>query len=93
MVFWSRGQSSAREYFTVGRVFMMLWDVNALRRDLQEIADEDPTVHANRCTFMSLEGSYSGPYTGPETVRRFVVVAEGIRSSYCLFVWPRELLK
>jgi hypothetical protein len=25
---------------------MMLWDVNALRRDLQEFADEEPTVHA-----------------------------------------------
>ncbi|KAJ0421308.1 hypothetical protein BJY00DRAFT_282494 [Aspergillus carlsbadensis] len=33
---------------------------------------------------MSLEGAYSGPYTGPETVRRFVVVAEGVRSCYCL---------
>ncbi|KAL2861972.1 hypothetical protein BJX68DRAFT_223570, partial [Aspergillus pseudodeflectus] len=46
VVSWSRGQCSAREYFTVGRVFMMLWDVNALRRDLQEFADEEPTVHA-----------------------------------------------
>jgi hypothetical protein len=65
---------------------MMLWDVNALRRDLQEIADEDPTFHVNRRSFMAMENSYSGPYTGPETVRRFVVVAEGVRSSYCLCV-------
>jgi hypothetical protein len=70
---------------------MILWDVNALRRDLQEIADEDPTIHANRRAFMTMENSYSGPYTGPETVRRFVVVAEGVRSSYCLCVRFRTL--
>ncbi|KAL2818056.1 hypothetical protein BJX63DRAFT_82899 [Aspergillus granulosus] len=84
IVFWSRSPPSASEFFTVGRVFMILWDVSALRRDLQEIAEEDPTVHINRREFMTMESAYTGPYTGPETVRRFVVVAQGVRSSYCL---------
>jgi hypothetical protein len=63
---------------------MMLWDVIALGRDLQEVTDDDPTVHANRRALMTIESAYSGPYTGPDTVRRFVVVAQGVRSSYCL---------
>jgi hypothetical protein len=65
---------------------MMLWDVIALGRDLQEVTDDDPTVHANRRALMTIESAYSGPYTGPDTVRRFVVVAQGVRSSYCLYV-------
>ncbi|KAL2828809.1 hypothetical protein BJY01DRAFT_255254 [Aspergillus pseudoustus] len=83
-MFWTRCPSSATEFFTVGRVFMMLWDVHALGRDFQEVVDDDPTVYTNRRTLMTIESAYSGPYTGPGTVRRFVVVAEGVRSSYCL---------
>jgi hypothetical protein len=65
-VFWSRCPSSATKFFTIGRVFMMLWDVIALGRDLQEVADDDPTVHANRRALMTKESAYSGPYTGQE---------------------------
>ncbi|KAL3461155.1 hypothetical protein BJX64DRAFT_261409 [Aspergillus heterothallicus] len=75
---------SATEFFTVGRVFVMLWDVSALRTDLQEIAEEDPSVYADRRAFATIENNYTGPYTGPGTVRRFVVVAQSARSSYCL---------
>ncbi|KAL2870132.1 uncharacterized protein BJX67DRAFT_307811 [Aspergillus lucknowensis] len=83
-MFWSRGISSAKDFFTVGRVFMMLWDVNELRRDLQEVVDDEPSILARRREFMNIENAYTGPYTGPSTVRRFVAVAQGIRSLYCL---------
>ncbi|KAL4861234.1 hypothetical protein BDV12DRAFT_204224 [Aspergillus spectabilis] len=83
-MFFSREISSAKHFFTPGRVFMILWDADGMSEELREVVDEEPAVDAARRKFTMIENTYSGPYTGPRTVRRFVVVAQGVRSSYCL---------
>lgn len=66
---------------------MMLWGIDGIREDLREVVDDDPTVCAERASFMMVENNYTGPYTGPESVRRFVVIGQGIRSCFCLCVY------
>lgn len=82
--FFSREPSSAQKYFTTGRVFMMLWDIGGVRPDLCEVADDDPTIGEDRRYIMGAEGVYTGPFVGPETVRSFIVISPGSRSSLCL---------
>jgi hypothetical protein len=62
----------------------MLWDVEETGNMIQGVAYSDPLVTAERNIFMAIEGSYTGPYSGPATVRSFIVVHEGHRSAYCL---------
>ncbi|KAK2757516.1 hypothetical protein FQN53_008443 [Emmonsiellopsis sp. PD_33] len=83
--FFSRGFDSAREFFKVGRVFMMLWDIEQYANDNQEIIDDDAnSILQNRQTLTSREGSFTGPFTGPTTVRCFLVVKEGYSASFCV---------
>ena len=63
---------------------MMLWNVEEINKEAQVIADDQPSIEDERTARMGYENVYTGPYTGPTTVRRFLVVHEGIRSSYCL---------
>lgn len=86
-MFFSREPSSAQKFFTVGRVFSMLWNIDRIRPDLREVVDDDPTIRITRNRFRGAESNYSGPYTGPESVRHFVVIAQGIRSSFCMYFY------
>ncbi|KAK2804116.1 hypothetical protein FQN50_006744 [Emmonsiellopsis sp. PD_5] len=83
--FFSRGFDSAREFFKVGRVFMMLWDIEQYANDNQEIIDDDANcILKNRQALTSREGAFTGPFTGPTTVRRFLVVKEGYSACFCV---------
>lgn len=86
--FYSRGQD-ARNFFRVGQVFQMLWSVHDETLEAEAVADseEDERWHEHWLQYEKirpLSNNYMGPYTGPTTARRFLVVHQGIRSSYCL---------
>ena len=84
--FFSRSPKAAREFFTPGRVFTMLWEVPAHVQGVMDVVDEEPSVERNRQIYTGLEGSYTGPYTGPTTVRRFIATRTDRRSCLCLWV-------
>lgn len=75
--------ATAHDFFRVGQVFMMLWDVKQASM-LNLPADEEPSIQEDMDRRNLSSNLYMGPYTGPTTVRRFLVVREGIRSCYCL---------
>ena len=62
----------------------MLWEVPADAQKIMEVVDEEPSVEQDRRSYLGLEGTYTGPYAGPTTVRRFVVVRADRRSCLCL---------
>ena len=61
---------------------MLLWD--ASQADLNLDVDVDPNLEEERELRGMLSNNWMSPFIGPTTVRRFLVVREGIRSSYCL---------
>ncbi len=62
----------------------MLWDVDENASKANAVADENATDTRSNDKFYVQPNFYVGPYTGPTHARRFLVVKEGIRSSYCL---------
>lgn len=63
---------------------MMLWTVEGIVVGTPVVADDESSIEEDRHSRMMYANVYTGPYTGPTTVRRFLVVHEGVRSSYCL---------
>ena len=89
-MFITRTGDPARQFFRVGQVFMILWNENEAEPMLiNSIADTDNAMLEDRAARQRVNlmaNVYRGPYTGPATVRRFLVVHEGIRSCYCLSI-------
>ena len=71
-------------FFRPGQVFMMLWDTASLDASVNIDVDNEPSIKASRDQRIFTDGDYRGPYFGPTTVRRFLVIESGARSSYCL---------
>lgn len=82
--FFTRSPGQAKGFFTPGRVFMMLWSSENLPNEILNVIEEENTVPDNRRWLVAAEGVYTGPFEGPATVRRFVVVQAGARSTLCL---------
>jgi len=62
---------------------MMLWDADGQNSPVNAVADDDDDLDDER-DLRPLSNMWMGPYSGPTTIRRFLVVHEGVRSSYCL---------
>lgn len=62
----------------------MLWEVDEHASKANAVADEETTDTLSNGAIYVMPNDYEDPYTGPTQARRFLVVREGIRSSYCL---------
>lgn len=61
----------------------MLWDTGIEAPRAHAVADND-FMDEVEGGMRIISNNWTGPYTGPTRIRRFLVVREGIRSSYCL---------
>ena len=52
--------------------------------ELQTVVDDREMIQAKERRPMTMSNRRISPYTGHMIIRRFLVVHEGIRSSYCL---------
>ena len=54
----------ARDFFRVGQVFMMLWNVEDLVKEAHIVADDQPSIEDDRIARTRYANYYTGPYTG-----------------------------
>ncbi|MCJ1280515.1 hypothetical protein MMC21_008344 [Puttea exsequens] len=90
--FRSLSPTQAHAFFRIGQVFMILWPIPRPTPSAHTIADTDEAADEARRQRALFANNYIGPYTGRTTIRRFLVVHEGIRSSYCLPISTFSLL-
>ena len=61
-------------FFRLDQVFIMLWDTTSLHGTINVNIDDEPGLGIIRRHRIVTDGAYPGPYFGPTTVRRFLVM-------------------
>ena len=61
---------------------MVLWSVGGTAPQALAVVEDELSIEDDRQSRMMYATMYTDFYTGPITVRRFLVVHEGIQSSY-----------